>query len=125
MATKEYELTADHYHEVTSKPGDPFTYKSYVKGDKIKLDAEQAERLLAADAVAESGSKRSAAKRGGQTKAPDGKAAGVGDGDADEGSTGDGGPEPAGTGSTAVSEQTAGPGDGQGSGDAGASAGKS
>jgi hypothetical protein len=119
-STKEYELVADHYDEPTNKPGEPFTYKSYRKGDKIKLDAEQAERLLAADAVKETGSeprKRSgkpkAGEPGGETVAPKGKAEGVGDGDEDEGSIGDGGPDPQGTGST-VTDGGGGPADGQG-----------
>jgi hypothetical protein len=120
---KKYELVADNYHEVTSKPNEPFTYKPYVKGDTIELDAEQAERLLAAGAVQEPDAEPARSTRGAQTKAPKGKADGVGDGDADAGTIGDGGPDPQATGSTSTSEQTAGPGDGQGSGDESASQG--
>lgn len=83
MATKEYELLADRYHETTSKPGEPFTYKEYKKGDPIKLDAEQAERLIAAGAVADpSDTERQAAaeekpearRKRTQTTAPKGEA---------------------------------------------------
>lgn len=122
---KKYRLTADRSHVVTSKPGEPFTYKALEKGDELELDAEQAERLLEADAIEEVGSKkRAAARAGAQTTAPKGKAEGVGEGDEAEGSIGDGGPDPQGTGSTSTDEQTAGPGDGQGSADAPASSGR-
>lgn len=115
-STKGYVLLADEYHETTSKPGDPFTYKTHRKGATIQLDAEQAERLLAADAVEEKGAKRSAGKPGGQTKAPKGSAEGVGDGDENKGTVGDGGPDPQGTGST-VTGGGGGPADGQGAAD--------
>lgn len=116
MATKEYELLADEFHETTSKPGEPFTFVTHRKGAKIRLEETRAAELIAAGAVEAPSSRRKAAKPGDQTKAPEGKAPGVGDGDADEGTPGDGGPDPQGTGSTVVGDGgTA--GDGQGSAD--------
>jgi hypothetical protein len=48
----EYELAANEYHETTSKPGDPFTYKTYTKGDKVTVeDDERAQELIAAGAL--------------------------------------------------------------------------
>jgi hypothetical protein len=114
MASKEYELLADSFNETTSKPGEPFTFKAYRKGDKIKLDETRAAELIEAGAVAAPSSSRKAAKPGAQTEAPKGKAEGVGDGDADEGTIGDGGPDPQGTGSTSTGDG-GGAGDGQGS----------
>lgn len=100
--TKEYELLADEYNETTSKQGEPFTYKTYRKGDKVKLNAEQAERLIAAGAVADPDAKADAGEPGGKPKAPKGKAPGAGTGDADKGTAGDGAADPQGSGSTAA-----------------------
>ncbi len=97
--TKGYELKADVFHETTSKPGEPFTFKTHHKGDTIQLDAEQAERLIAADAVVDPDAS-DGEKPGGATKRPKGKAT--------EGA------EPAGTGSTTTSEDG-----GKGQGNAG------
>ena len=75
---KAYELVADRYHETTSKPGEPFTYREYVKGDQITLDAEAAERLIDAGAV--TGGDDDGGEAGGDTKAPQGDGDGkVGD----------------------------------------------
>lgn len=113
MATKDYELVADATSLPTNKPGEPFTYKSYVKGDKVPLNEEQAQRLIEAGAVKDPDAKDEAQDPGAQTEAPKGKAQGVGDGDAEAGSVGDGGPTPAGTGTAGVADG-GGPGDGQG-----------
>lgn len=72
MATKGYELLADEYHETTSKPGEPFTFKTYRKGDTIQLDAENARRLIEADAVVDPNADGSQ-EPGGETVAPEGK----------------------------------------------------
>lgn len=121
--TKGYKLVANEYHETTSKPGEPFTYKTHTKGATVQLNPEQAERLLAAGAVEDTSATTRSGKPGGQTKAPKGSAPGVGDGDADKGSIGDGGPDPQGTGSSAATGVTGGPADGQGAGDDTASSG--
>jgi hypothetical protein len=109
-----YELLADEFHPPTNKPGEPFTYESFYKGDKVELNDEQARRLIEAGAVKPNTSTDDDEEPGAQPKAPKGKAVGVGDGDAKEGTIGDGGPVPAGSGSSVVG-LGGGPGDGQGS----------
>lgn len=116
--TKGYELLAGTYHETTSKPGEPFTYKTYVQGDTIQLDAEQAERLIKAGAVKDPKAAKDSGEPGGTPKAPGGTARGVdadSDDTSDKGTIGDGGPDPQGTGSTDASGTGGGAGDGQGS----------
>lgn len=105
--TKEYELLANEYHETTSKAGDPFTYKTYRKGDKVKLNAEQAERLIKAGAVVDPSAKENATANK-TPKAPSGKAPGAGTGEADAGTAGDGAADPQGSGSTAAGSTDAG-----------------
>lgn len=52
----EYELTAELWDEITSKPGQPFTFKRHRKGELVDLNAEDARRLVLAGAVVEPGS---------------------------------------------------------------------
>lgn len=40
-----YVLVADRWDRITSKPGQPFTYDRFVRGDIVELSAEEAERL--------------------------------------------------------------------------------
>lgn len=71
MATKEYELAADKFTQVTSEPGKPLTYTKYVKGDKVKLDEARAQELIDAGALVDPNA-TDAGKPGGETKAPTG-----------------------------------------------------
>lgn len=50
-----YELVAVLWDEPLSKPGEPFDFKRHRKGDKVKLDVEEARRLVAAGAVVKPG----------------------------------------------------------------------
>jgi hypothetical protein len=50
-----YQLVSARFDQQTSKPNDPFTFKRFVRGEVVTLDAEDAERLLRAGAVVEEG----------------------------------------------------------------------
>lgn len=52
----EYELVAELFDQPLSKPGEPFNFKRYVRGDKVTLNVEEARRLYSAGAVVEPGS---------------------------------------------------------------------
>lgn len=47
----EYELVAEQFDQPLSKPGEPFNFKRYVRGDKVTLDVAEARRLYAGGAV--------------------------------------------------------------------------
>lgn len=56
-----YELIADQWDQVTSKPGEPLDYTRYYQGDIITLNVEDARRLVLAGAVVAPGSREQAA----------------------------------------------------------------
>lgn len=97
MANKSYELAAETFHQVTSKPGETFAYKTYTKGDKVALPEDRARELIEAGALVDPSASTSG-KAGGQTKAPskDSSAGGTGD-PAGTGATGGGGDGTTGT----------------------------
>ena len=73
MATKEYELIADHYNEVErDSSGKLKGYTPRSKGDKIKLDDARAAELIASGAIVDPDAKAAAGKPGEQTKPPKG-----------------------------------------------------
>lgn len=50
-----YELVALRWDKILSKPGEPFDFKRYRRGDSVDLDVEEARRLVAAGAVVKPG----------------------------------------------------------------------
>lgn len=50
-----YQLVALRWDKILSKPGEPFDFKRYHRGDEITLDVEDARRLVAAGAVVKPG----------------------------------------------------------------------
>lgn len=46
-----YELVADHWDEVTSKPGQPFEFTRHYRGETVRLSQSDARRLLPSGAV--------------------------------------------------------------------------
>lgn len=50
-----YELIAERWDELVSKPGEPARYARHVRGDTVELDQEEAERLVAGGAVVKPG----------------------------------------------------------------------
>ncbi len=56
-----YELVAERWDEITSKPGEPFDFVRHVKGDKVKLNVEDARRLVDGGAVVTPGEREKAA----------------------------------------------------------------
>ncbi len=55
-----YELAALQWDQVLSAPGEPFNFKRHRRGDKVKLDVEEARRLVTAGAVVEPGARERA-----------------------------------------------------------------
>lgn len=51
MKAGKYELLAVRWDQVLSKPGEPFNFTRYRKGDVVDLDVEDARRLVKAGAV--------------------------------------------------------------------------
>lgn len=56
-----YELVAELWDKPTSKPGEPFDFIRYRKGDTVELSAEEARRLFTTGAVVEPGAAQKAA----------------------------------------------------------------
>lgn len=48
---KSYELLADELHLPTNKPGEPFTFQTYRKGDQVSFEADRAAELIEAGAL--------------------------------------------------------------------------
>lgn len=65
---KSYELKANRFSQVVSKPGEPLRVKDHVKGDKVELDDERAAELIKAGAIVDPSAKKS--RRGGPSQAP-------------------------------------------------------
>lgn len=57
----EYELVAEQFDQPLSKPGEPFNFKRYVRGDKVTLNVEEARRLYAGGAIVLPGERERAA----------------------------------------------------------------
>lgn len=55
-----YELVALMWDEPLSKPGEPFDFIRHRRGDKVKLNVEEARRLLTAGAVVRPGDREKA-----------------------------------------------------------------
>lgn len=106
MAEKTYELAADSFDMVTSKPGDPAVrFTTYTKGDEVKVDEDRAKRLIALGALVDPNAKKE--KDGdtpGPSRAPKGK--------------GDPAQAPQGSGSTTTPTPPAGSSGAGGAGDA-------
>jgi len=59
-----YELRAERWDQRTSKPGEPFTFRRWRRGDKVDLDEATARRLVTAGAAVKPGTlEREAAER--------------------------------------------------------------
>ncbi len=56
-----YELVAERWDELVSKPTEPARYKRHLRGDQVRLTQEEAERLVTAGAVVEPGALQRAA----------------------------------------------------------------
>lgn len=56
-----YEVAALQFDQITSKPGEPFAYTRYRRGEAVTLDVAEARRLVLAGAVVEPGSREKAA----------------------------------------------------------------
>lgn len=51
----DYELLSVFWEQPTSQPGEPYTYKRHVQGDIIRLDVEEARRLVLSGAAVKKG----------------------------------------------------------------------
>lgn len=56
-----YEVSALFWDEITSKPSEPFEFKRHKRGDKVRLNEEDARRLFRAGAVVVPGEAEKAA----------------------------------------------------------------
>lgn len=56
-----YQLVAQSWEHITSKPGEPLDFTRYRKGDVVDLNVEDAKRLVAAGAVVKPGQLEKAA----------------------------------------------------------------
>lgn len=74
MAEKTYELASEELNVPTNKPNEPFTFKTYRKGDKVKMDETRGAELVAVGAFVDPDAEKAEDGKPGQSKAPGEKA---------------------------------------------------